>query len=198
MNTMNAQTLPRKPLTKTRGATLIEVLVSILILAFGMLSLGAMLGYAVQAPKLAVNRAIATNLAGNYIERIRANPNGYTNKTYHNANKSQPSYGVSKTDLDASFKTNQCAYPDCTATTLAEMDIATLQLNAREELPNGGVWMQCESDCNSGDLGNLWVIWDEPQTAVALNAKNSDVCPDVQVITKAATAPRCLYVRFKL
>lgn len=195
---MKAYTLIPMQISHQRGASLIEVLVSILILAFGMLSLGAMMGYAVQAPKLAVNRAIASNLAGNYIERIRANPDGYTNKTYHNANNGKPSYGIAKAELDKNYKNNQCAYPDCSETTLAKMDIATIQLNAREELPNGGVWVQCETDCNQADLANLWVIWNEPDSSVTLKAKNADICPDVDVVNKAKAPPRCLYVRFKL
>ena len=52
-----------------RGATLIEVLVAVLILSFGLLSLGAMLSYAVQLPKLSGHRMIATNIASDHIER---------------------------------------------------------------------------------------------------------------------------------
>lgn len=59
------------------GATLIEVLVAILLLSFGMLALGAMLSFAVQAPKMSAYRATATNLANSYVERMRANPEGF-------------------------------------------------------------------------------------------------------------------------
>lgn len=62
------------------GATLIEVLVAILILSFGMLSLGAMMSFAVQLPKLSGYRSTATNLASSYVERIRANPIGFQDR----------------------------------------------------------------------------------------------------------------------
>ena len=50
------------PLHQT-GASLIEVLVAVLILSFGMLSLGGMMAYGVQLPKLAAYRADAATLA---------------------------------------------------------------------------------------------------------------------------------------
>ena len=67
---------------KQTGASLIEVLVAILILSFGMLSLGAMMSFGVQLPKLSGYRATATSLAAGYTERVRANPNAFTNNLY--------------------------------------------------------------------------------------------------------------------
>ena len=67
------------------GSSLIEVLVSIFILSFGMLALGAMLSFAVQMPKLSGYRSTATNLATAHVERIRANPNGFATDAYTSA-----------------------------------------------------------------------------------------------------------------
>ncbi len=177
-------------LWRQRGASLIEVLVSVLILSFGLLSLGAMLGYSVQAPKLAVNRAIAANIASDYIDRIRANPAGFKNKNYQ--------VNSSYTGETQAIALNNCTYPDCTATTLAQMDIAVIQRAARQELPAGGVLMKCESDCNELDNANLWVIWQEAESAAKLSAAGSDACPSEVTDNFTNPAPRCLYVRFKL
>lgn len=175
------------------GASLIEVLVSIVILAFGLLSLGSMIGYSIQAPKLAVNRAIAANIASNYIDRIRANAS--TLDTYAKA-------ATSYTGNTNVITLNDCTFPDCTPSTLAAMDIAAVQRMARHDLPAGGVWVSCDGNCDTVDIYknkmNLWVIWQEPESLAALDAVKSDNCPgNLPTIQTGKMAPRCLYVRFK-
>jgi type IV pilus assembly protein PilV len=170
------------------GASLIEVLVAILLLSFGMLALGAMMSFAVQAPKMSAFRAAAANLASSHVERIRANPDGFTANSYTMA----MSYDGS-TNIPA---LNECAYPSCDKSTLATMDIAATNRAARIELPAGGMLMNCDtSPCTKASYGNLWILWLEPSTVAGLGA-SSDNCP------AAASAldpkPRCLYVRFKV
>lgn len=169
------------------GASLIEVLVAILILSFGMLSLGTMLSYSVQAPKLAGYRATAVNLASSHIERIRANPSkSYTlNLTYDGT------FG----DIDPA----ECNYPNCTPETLVSMDNAATQRAVRQELPAGGMQVTCEVNnkvtpavlCSSG---NLWIVWQEPSTSAELNSTSVDNCPT----DFTPPNPRCLYVRFTI
>ncbi len=178
------------------GATLIEVLVAILILSFGLLSLGAMMSFAVQAPKLAGNRATATNLASAHIERIRANPGGFRNDAYTSSLSYDGTFYNPSTDLPA---LNDCTYPNCTETSLATMDIAATNRAVRIELPAGGMIMKCDtSPCASTSYGNLWIVWQEPSSMAALNAASSDNCPSEVTGTYTSPAPRCLYVRFKV
>ena len=73
--------MPTK-LSRQLGASLLEVLVAILILSFGMLALSGMLAFSVQMPKLAAYRATATALAASHIERMRANPQGFAVGAY--------------------------------------------------------------------------------------------------------------------
>lgn len=56
-----------------RGVTLIEVLVSVLVLAVGLLGLAALLGNAMQSNQHAQARTQAVFLAGDMMERMRAN-----------------------------------------------------------------------------------------------------------------------------
>jgi type IV pilus assembly protein PilV len=173
-----------------RGATLIEVLVAILVLSFGMLALGGMMAYGVQMPKLASLRATAANLAAGHIERIRANPSAFYNGDY-----------AKPLSYDGTFNSialADCTYPDCTATTLAEMDTAATKRAVRLELPAGGVLTSCDTTpCTAVSYGNVWIIWQEPFTNAAL-ASASDNCPTAVTSTYTDPAPRCLYVRFKL
>ncbi|NMM28350.1 MAG: type IV pilus modification protein PilV [Glaciimonas sp.] len=176
------------------GASLIEVLVALLLLSLGMLSLAATLSFAVQMPKLSGYRATATNLASAYIERMRANSGADGFGGFNSGAYDKPSsYGV--TTLSATT----CSYPDCVAATLATMDLTTMQVAVRAELPAGGLFM--ERDNNSGvsssTTGNLWIMWQEPVTyGTIVDSSSSDNCPSGVAVTDPM--PRCLYVRFSI
>jgi type IV pilus assembly protein PilV len=106
------------------GASLIEVLVAVLILSFGMLSLGAMLSFSVQMPKLSGYRTTATNIAADHIERIRANPGEFALGTYS-----------STLSYDGTFNAvalDNCTYPNCTSATVAAMHLAACRRNDRD------------------------------------------------------------------
>ena len=183
----------KAPFIKQTGASLIEVLVSILLLSFGMLSLANMLAYAVQMPKLAAYRATAANLAASHVERMRANTAGFALDAY----KETMTYGATLASVTA------CVYPSCTADTIATLDKNATNQAIRRELPGNtaGMRLTCNGACSALE-GDLWVIWQEPSTFSALSATNSDECPDPGTAPSftafTSPAPRCLHIRFKL
>ena len=179
-----------------RGASLLEVLVAMLLLAFGMLALGVMLSFSVQLPKLAGYRATATTLASSHIERMRANaselqsPDGaYTAKPL--------SYNGTFDPIPLA----DCSYGDCTPVKLALMDNAATQHAVREALPAGGVLVTCDAGtgpCGSASYGNIWIVWQDPSTAAALSPASPDNCPSQVIQSYTNPVPHCLYVRFKI
>jgi type IV pilus assembly protein PilV len=172
------------------GATLVEVLVAVLILAFGMLSLSSMVAFAVQMPKLSGYRAAAANLASSHVDKIRANRDGFRNNEYSTAS----SYDGSFDDLAA----QPCAYPNCTASSLALMDDAATKRAVRVALPAGGVMTRCDTDpCGDESLGNIWIMWQEPDARALLDPATSDNCPASVTANYQNPRPRCLYMRFK-
>jgi type IV pilus assembly protein PilV len=189
--------MPTK-LSRQLGASLLEVLVAILILSFGMLALSGMLAFSVQMPKLAAYRATATALAASHIERMRANPQGFAldaykeTMTYNSGAVLQPPQTVSAL----------CLYPACTPDTMATRDKYESNYNIQKQLtPTGGMRVTCNGACSDLD-GDLWIIWQEPTTFASLDTGNSDECPDATVAPTftvfVAPKPRCLHVRFKL
>lgn len=174
------------------GASLIEVLVAILLLSFGMLALGAMLSYAVQAPKLANNRATASILAAGHIERIRANPVGFASNSYTST--------LSYDGTSNSISLSDCSHPNCTSASLATMDKAATNHAVRAELPAGGMIMKCDTPttCTQDSYGKLWIVWLEPSTVAVLNPTTSDNCPSEVTDNYKNPAPRCIYIRFKI
>ena len=172
------------------GALLIEVLVAMLLLSFGMLSLGTMLSFSVQMPKLSAYRALAVNLASSHIDRIRANPAGFND------------YKTPLNEIAWSFeeiKSDNCQYPNCDATSLATMDDAATRRAVRIALPAGDVLVTCDTaTCSKDSHGNVWIVWQDPKLNAALDPSSSDNCS--AEVTKIYTdpKPRCVYVGFKL
>lgn len=177
------------------GTSLIEVLVAMTLLSFGMLSLAAMTAFAVQMPKLSGYRATAVNLAADHIDRMRANPIGFGNGGYDKPS----SYDSSRVVL-AMGGSDSCEYPACNASTISTMDSAVTKVAVRAGLPAGGVLMSRDSNTGtaSSTEGNLWIMWQEPDSRASLNAATSDNCPAEVTLNYGSSKPRCLYVRFKL
>jgi type IV pilus assembly protein PilV len=172
------------------GATLVEVLVAILILSLGMLALSGMMAFTVQLPKLSGYRATAATLASSHIERIRANRTGFLGGEYITAS----SYNGTFDPLTAS----SCDYPNCTPATLAAMDDEATKAAARATLPAGGVMTTCDPHpCSANSMGNIWVIWQEPDARAILDVFVSDNCPLAVTSSYTNPRPRCLYARFK-
>lgn len=173
------------------GATLVEVLIAMLLLSFGMLALAVTLSFAVQMPKLSGYRATATNLASSHIERIRANPGGFRNDAY--------SLPLTYDGTTNGVELANCNYPECTEASLATMDSAATNNAARSQLPAGGMFVACDTKpCGDNSYGNLWIFWQEPVSRATLDPSTSDNCPAAVTAKFTAPRPRCLYVRFRV
>jgi len=75
----------RRTLAGQNGFSLIEVLVSTLVLTVGILGVAAMQMMSFQTNQSAYMRSQAVYLAQDMLDRIRANPDGYRNTTVYNA-----------------------------------------------------------------------------------------------------------------
>lgn len=164
------------------GSSLIEVLVTILILSFGMLSLAGMMAYAVQLPKLSAYRATAMSLATGHVERMRSNIAGYSAGAYNET-----------MTFNATVAISTCGYPNCDAAAIAAQDKYLSNSEIRRELPLGGMRMVCNGACSTRE-GDLWILWQEPSTFAAINQSN-DECPAPSTYNGT---PRCIHIRFKL
>lgn len=177
------------------GASLIEVLIAILILSFGLLAMGGMLSWGVLMPKLASYRATATNLASSHIDAIRANPFGFQSDWYNaalNETTGWSSNAIALSGSNCSFTGTQC-----TAQTLATADTNIFRNAVRRDLPGGDIVVRCSTTpCTSASYGELWVIWKEPSSA--MDVSGSDDCPATAVSLYTNPKPRCLYVRFQI
>jgi type IV pilus assembly protein PilV len=183
-------------LFRQRGASLLEVLVAMLLLSFGMLALAGMQAYSVAAQKNAANRAIASALAGELAELIRLNPDGLATKKYDGIN-------ILPNAVLPVVTSALCTFPNCTTGSLVARDIATFRSRVREALPAGGV--ELDRPAGSTTQADIWILWEE--AAVFDNTRTaggttkaaelqSDNCPtDARALTPL---PRCFYMKVQL
>lgn len=108
------------------GATLIEILITVLVLGLGLLGVGALQTRSIQANHDAAMYSRAAFLASDISERMRANPLGVRAGSYQH-------------NLGAEVITNQdCTANSCTPTQLADYDLQQwLNGRIRTELPQG-------------------------------------------------------------
>ena len=177
-----------------RGATLIEVLVTILILSIGLLAMGAMMAYSTLLPKFSGNRSVAISTATNMIDRMRAN--AYTESPTFSITAYNTATFTTTFVASASLPTGStCAFPNCTQANMATMDIAVIQQQLSQQLTPAGITIAVTDAPNNE--GNLWVIWQEPSNFGSFSV-GSDNCPAAINTLALTPAPRCVYLPFKL
>lgn len=113
---------------KSAGFTMLEVLISIVIIAFGLLGVAGLQAFALKNNHSASLRLTATALAADMIDRMRANHEGVSLLEYHKP--STADYGTA---------VPSCLSPGgaCSASQLAMHDRFEWQTRIAAALPNG-------------------------------------------------------------
>lgn len=184
----------KQPQRKQSGSSLLEVLVSILLMSFGMLALAGMQAYSVAAQKNAANRAVATELANELAELIRLNPAGFA----------AGNYDVAMFPSDGTPTETPCVFPNCTTPALlAAADLTNFQRLARAQLPLGGV--ELSRPAASTTQADIWIVWEEP--GVLINTRTvGGTTQSAEMLAdncsanakNLATLPRCFYMKVQL
>ncbi|HVY81705.1 MAG TPA: type IV pilus modification protein PilV [Steroidobacteraceae bacterium] len=116
-----------RALIRARGLTLIECMIALVVLAIGLLGMAGLILRGLRAGHDALLRTQAVNLVTDMAERIRANPaaaGAYDCASYTGAPRAQEC-----------ASTETAAGANCTASELAEDDLARWQDAARAALP---------------------------------------------------------------
>lgn len=178
------------------GVSLIEILISVLLLSFGLLAVAGMQAYSIAAQRNASNRAVASMLANEFAEIMRLNPSAFNAANYDVA--------MMPTTATPDLAVTNCSYPNCTSPALlAATDLNLFERRVRAQLPQGGV--QLVRPVGTTNQAHLWIVWEEPsvfdnnRTAGGTTQSaeiSSDNCPDA---AKAlAQLPRCFYAKVEL
>jgi len=174
------------------GASLIEVLVSIVIASVGLLALAGVNASAVRYGKLTQFRATATQLATDLGERMRANKDGFNAGAYvYSVNFATQNTAA----ITAPGNTCSEAAVTCAAADVAAADLWQWRQTVRDNLPSGSVFLLRDATPVAADL---WVVWRDPSvSADDENPASLTECPDGLARGGDLTV-RCMYFRINL
>jgi type IV pilus assembly protein PilV len=144
------------------GSVLIEALVAMLILSFGLLGIAGLQINALSYQKSSVNIHRISELVTDISEKIRANPVAANVTGNYSFTQSYPSSN------SATFTLNNCRAltSSCTPEQIADDDIATWVQKAQQSLPEGGTFLT--GDAKSGyEVTVIWKEKDNQNTASA-------------------------------
>ncbi|MDB5923114.1 MAG: pilV 2 [Betaproteobacteria bacterium] len=127
--------------TSTHGFTMLEVLISIVVIAFGLLGIAGLQAYAIKNNHSASLRSTATSLANDMIDRMKANYIAVMNGDYNKPNSTDYSTAVASCLTTAG----------CTSAQLAQNDLNEWAQRVAAALPNGQGIVCVDSTPNDGN-----------------------------------------------
>jgi type IV pilus assembly protein PilV len=192
MNATRLRDSAVRGLRSQRGASLLEVLVAILILSFGMLSMAGLHSVAFKYGKMSQFRGVATQYASDLADRMRANPVAAREGDYvfTEAYSSTPA----TVDLPACGTDTACS-----SVQMAARDIGEVRLMIQSGLPGGGLYVT--QDAAQENVYTVWVMWLDPDSVGGADdgdtASFAGLCPD-EAVGGADPRPQCMPVRVAL
>jgi len=189
---------------KTKGASLLEVLVSIVIASIGLLALAGVNAASVRYTKMSQYRAVATQLANDMGERMRANKGvpassgppvvvatGFFAGNYDFTTE----FADQATKATLPVQLCNTAASSCTPAEIAALDVAQWRILVRDQLPEGSVYMIRQDGAVAMDL---WVVWRDPAVAETADSPAlATECPD-GLSRGSDLSIRCSYFRINL
>jgi type IV pilus assembly protein PilV len=117
---------------RTRGFSLIEVLISMLILAFGVLSMGGLQLASLRSSQSSASFSTAATLAKDYTEMMRSNPS-QANITTTTANP----YLIDTSSTATYTVSTDCKANVCTGSQISALHVADWVERVQAQLPGG-------------------------------------------------------------
>jgi type IV pilus assembly protein PilV len=188
---------------RQRGASLIEILVAVLIVTFGILALAALQANSVRYNKTSELRTVASLLAKDMADRMRANVTGVQVLSY---NSSETTYANAASTVANETMANipTCDYPVvCSAQQIAAIDLAQWRRSLFFGLPQAAAYIQYQAPSVTGGGGasaDLWVVWDDSAASGGGSATSTDAsnCPPNWNAVNTQVAYNCLSMRVAL
>ena len=145
-------------LSRQKGFTMIEILISMIIMAFGLLGVAAMQTMGMRLNHSAYLRTQATNLANDYPDILRINLaqeklNKFGNSTADSGNDfNSQTMELSGTEIE---QISSCyTATGCSSAQMAENDLYEWAMRVRSALPNGMV-----TTSRNGNIYTVNIIW---------------------------------------
>lgn len=144
---------------KQSGFSLLEVLISLLIIAIGLIGLGGLQVASLKGATNAHSRTIATMYATELADRMRANPQGVQGGFYDDP--------VTCSGTPACRRTTYCSPQDIAKFDVREVTCGMKRASKREggvkkALIKGTLEVTCDGDCGAARaIHNITITWGE-------------------------------------
>jgi len=152
-------------MNKNTGFTLIEVLIAMLIMAFGLLGLAGLQATGLSDNQSAYFRSQATQLAYDIADRIRVNLDDASNGAASIYITQDPTTALPQADCTTVTST-------CTTADLAENDLSQWNLSVTNTLPMGAGTLAV-----NGSVFSVTINWDDNRDGV-VDANPANAIPD--------------------
>ncbi|MEZ2292993.1 type IV pilus modification protein PilV [Variovorax sp. RCC_210] len=171
---------PHGPHMAQAGVSMIEAMVAVLVLSFGLLALAGFQLRVLADSSSASNQNMAAQLAGDMADRMRANPVA--------AAAPGTPYVADWTPAGSAGSSKSCtgAQITCSAAELAADDVRRWQRAVASALPGGASNIQRKA--MAGGLLFVHVAWDEPAVAHPIPPDPGWNCPDGKACLEVAVA----------
>jgi len=189
---------------RRRGVALVEVLVAMLVVSAGVLAMAGLLATASRYGKTSEFRAVATLLASDMADRIRANKDALRSNvvppgsaTVYNVTGDYSSWADEPNAPGACANVNEC-----TAAELAARDIAEWSRSVFSNLPGGAGYVSVAQVGAPGGLrenfaADIWIAWLDPDADAGLPTQtDGNECP--AGFQGSDPQPRCAFFRVGL
>lgn len=183
------------PKSRVQGISLVEVLVSVLLAAIGLLALSGANVMSIRYSKLSQYRGTAAMLAADLAERMRANSVNITSYALASDFAAQ----ASAPGLDTSCE----GYAAACVAGVAAYDLANWRHVVRDQLPQGSAFITTTAAGAVPRGADVWIAWRDP--AVANDAENNTEsrntateCPPGLVAAGSDLSIRCSYFRINI
>lgn len=183
-----------------RGATLVEALIAMVILAVGLLGMAGMTAASVKHNQTARMRGIGVLLVNDLAERARINLKGF------DIYKKNAKYSFSD---KPKLPTGCDAKTSCTPTELATYDLQEWLYNVNRRLPGGSAYISTTTTGTKTETVrdmDIWLIWTEATDKGSKAASTTDAsvdnmsqaCPAEALPQGDTKGVRCMYFRVTL
>jgi type IV pilus assembly protein PilV len=179
-----------------RGVALVEVLVAMLVVSVGVLAMAGLLAMASRYGKTSEYRAVATLLASDMADRIKANKAALiADVTDYDVTGEYDDWSEEPADPGECATASQC-----TPAEIATRDIAEWSQSVYGALPGGAGFV---SVTEVGDVGtdrhnyaaDVWIAWLDPDADEGSPAADDECPPAFQ---NEDPQPRCTFFRMGL
>lgn len=130
------------------GLSMIEVLVSMTIVAFGLLGLAGLQARSMSYQKDSFDRKAAAELAAQMAERVKANYDGFRAGNYNKK--------MERTDTPSGSVPACATVSNCTAAEVANRDWEMWQLEVKRRLPVSAVYLTAPADALQMTIVMAW------------------------------------------